>query len=141
MRPLPYQPDVSEAKITRKHLLPRDEHLRNLVSVVGGKLTTHRKVAPDALDVVDEILDRSADCRTARQSLPGGRTDDWQRFADGFRASCDLPPEVTQHLLQVYGTRATEISRLGRGATTGRVGERVPPAREAIGGMTRSSAL
>ena len=48
VRPLPYEPGVPEGKVTRRHLFHRDESLRNLISVVGGKLTTHRSLAQEA---------------------------------------------------------------------------------------------
>jgi len=110
VRPLPYEPDVPEAKLTRKHVFHHDEHVRDIISVVGGKLTTHRSLAEGAVDLIFATLGRQApDCRTAAEPLPGGRAGDWPRFADGFRAGCGLPPEVADHLLDVYGVRAADV--------------------------------
>jgi len=110
VRPLPYEPGVPEAKVTRKHVFHRDEHLRNLISVVGGKLTTHRSLAEQAVDLVFATLGRSApQCRTADEALPGGRAGNWARFADGFRSWCGLPSDIADHLLDVYGVRASEV--------------------------------
>lgn len=110
VRPLLYEPDVPESKVTRKHVFRRDDKVRNFVSVVGGKLTTHRALAEQGVDLVFETLRRRAPrCRTAQEPLPGGRAGDWSRFADGFREFSGLPAEVAEHLLDVYGVRAADV--------------------------------
>jgi glycerol-3-phosphate dehydrogenase len=110
VRPLLYEPDVPEAKLTRKHVFCHDEHVRDVISVVGGKLTTHRSLAEDAVDLIFATLGRrGTPSRTAAEPLPGGRAGDWPRFADGFRTGCGLAPEVTGHLLDIYGVRATGV--------------------------------
>jgi len=110
VRPLPYEPGVPEDKVTRQHVLRRDQRTRNLITVVGGKLTTHRSLAEQATDLVFETLGRRPPrCRTAEEPLPGGRAGDWARFADGFRASCGLPDDVAGRLLDLYGVRALEL--------------------------------
>lgn len=110
VRPLPYEPDVPPGKVTRKHVFYRDERVRNLLCVVGGKLTTHRALAEQGVDLVFDTLGRKAPrCRTADEPLPGGRAGDWPRFADGFRSFSGLPTDVADHLLDVYGVRATDV--------------------------------
>jgi glycerol-3-phosphate dehydrogenase len=125
VRPLPYEPDVPEARLTRKHVFHRDEQVHNLISVVGGKLTTHRSLAEGAVDLIFATLGRRApSCRTAEEPLPGGRAGDWPRFADGFRAGCGLPPQVADHLLDVYGVRAADV--LGYAADDERLSTPLP---------------
>jgi glycerol-3-phosphate dehydrogenase len=110
VRPLPYEPGVPEAKVTRKHVFHRDERIRNLISVVGGKLTTHRSLAEEAVDLIFETLGRPAPrCRTADEALPGGRAGDWTRFADGFRSWSGLPADIADRLLDIYGVRAADV--------------------------------
>jgi glycerol-3-phosphate dehydrogenase len=110
VRPLPYEPDVPEAKLTRKHVFHRDEHVRDVISVAGGKLTTHRSLAEEAVGLIFETLGRRAPrCRTADEPLPGGRAGDWPRFADGFRCCSGQPAAVAGHLLKVYGVRAADV--------------------------------
>jgi glycerol-3-phosphate dehydrogenase len=110
VRPLPYEPGVPEAKVTRKHVFHRDERIRNLISVVGGKLTTHRSLAEEAVDLIFETVGRAAPrCRTADEALPGGRAGDWARFADGFRSWSGLPADIADHLLDIYGVRAADV--------------------------------
>ena len=74
VRPLPYAPDKAESSVTRSHVL--HDHagtgLPGLVTVVGGKLTTYRQLAQDAVDDVFRRLGRKAPpCPTRSRPLPG----------------------------------------------------------------------
>ncbi len=67
----------------------------NFVSIVGGKLTTHRFMAEVTSDLVCEHLDVAADCETATTSLPGVQDpsvlDEYVReFAAGSPADADV---------------------------------------------------
>jgi glycerol-3-phosphate dehydrogenase len=56
---------------SREHVVERDP--RGLVTVSGGKLTTYRAMAADAVDAVDALLGRArVHPRTATLPLPGG---------------------------------------------------------------------
>ena len=61
-------------KISRAHAVldhgPRDG-VDNFVTIVGGKLTTFRRMAQDAVDVVAAKLGVSEPCTTADEILPG----------------------------------------------------------------------
>jgi glycerol-3-phosphate dehydrogenase len=46
--------------------------VENMVSIVGGKLTTHRQMAESAADLVCDRLGVTAACRTASEPLAGG---------------------------------------------------------------------
>ena len=73
VRPLPYAPGVKESSVPRTHVLhDHGPELKGLVTVVGGKLTTYRQLAQDAVDDVYRRLGRKAPkCVTAR--LPSYR--------------------------------------------------------------------
>ena len=62
VRPLPYVPDKAESSVPRSHVL--HDHsatgLPGLVTVVGGKLTTYRQLAEDAVDDAFARLGRKA---------------------------------------------------------------------------------
>jgi glycerol-3-phosphate dehydrogenase len=45
--------------------------VENFVSVVGGKLTTYRRMAAATSDLVCDRLGVDAECRTATRELPG----------------------------------------------------------------------
>lgn len=75
VRPL-YAPDeagedrreISRGFYTLDHAT---DGVENMVSVVGGKLTTHRQMAEATADLVCEKLGVAATCSTAERELPG----------------------------------------------------------------------
>jgi glycerol-3-phosphate dehydrogenase len=89
-RPL-YEPD--EAAEDRRgisrgffRLDHADDGVANVTSVVGGKLTTYRRMAESVADLVCDRLGVEADCTTAGRALPGA--DDPRRL-DEFVARYD----------------------------------------------------
>ena len=99
VRPLPFTTNEDEQKITRRHFLREHPQFRNLISVVGGKLTTYRSLAEECVDRI--IGDKgSVRCRTAEVPLPG---------AIDF---IDLNP--SSRLLRVYGSRAKQVVELAK---------------------------
>jgi glycerol-3-phosphate dehydrogenase len=114
VRPLPYVAKGEPASITRRHFV-RDHAavFSGLVSIVGGKLTTYRSLAEQAVDLIFKKLRRdSVACRTASESLPGARCDDYAGFRTHFEAESGLPKNVVERLLKVYGTRANDVLAL-----------------------------
>ncbi|AGN00365.1 glycerol-3-phosphate dehydrogenase [Salinarchaeum sp. Harcht-Bsk1] len=90
VRPL-YAPDEDERGgrgISRGffRLDHAEDGVENLVSVVGGKLTTYRQMAEATTDLVCERLGVDAECTTADRRLPGA--DDPDRL-DAFVAEFD----------------------------------------------------
>lgn len=93
-RPLVASPDVtaSTADISRKHLVHRRSD--GVVVVTGGKLTTYRTMAADALAATD--IARERPCRTSALPLIGSR---------GSHRSAQPPGRLSAH----YGTEAQRI--------------------------------
>lgn len=60
--------DVSESEVSREHAIFEDED--GLVSVAGGKLTTHRAMAEEAVNLIAARLGRTLPART--HALPLG---------------------------------------------------------------------
>jgi glycerol-3-phosphate dehydrogenase len=88
-----------------------------MLTVAGGKLTTYRKMAAEAVDrAVRELRHRGAApeltrARTDEEPLPGGEAHDFRLFRD--RAlEIGLPPATADHLVQHYGTEAAGIVNL-----------------------------
>lgn len=97
----------STADLSRKHavLVSRT----GVVTVVGGKLTTYRRMAEDAVDKALEVAGLSADpCRTRRLPLLGAGTRD--RLA---------AVEAPERLVRRFGTEAPLVvsNALARGLT------------------------
>jgi glycerol-3-phosphate dehydrogenase len=64
VRPLPYR------NSTRRHFIREHPQLPNLLSIVGGKLTTYRSLAEECVDLIFRKLKKhSPPCRTAVKSL------------------------------------------------------------------------
>ncbi len=83
VRPLVRQEGLTEGNVTRRHLLHDhgpEGHPR-LWSVQGGKLTTYRHLAEEAVDAVARALDRPTDHVTRTGYLPGG-VPDWPAFRE-----------------------------------------------------------
>ena len=91
-----------------------------LVTITGGKLTTWRRMAKQAVDRVAEREGREAPCRT--HEIPLGEPLD----------PADLPPapgvdaDSREHLARRYGHAAQEV--IGRVAAAPELGRRLSPA-------------
>lgn len=76
VRPLPVTGDKDEQSITRRHFICEHPQLPNLLSIVGGKLTTYRSLAEECVDLIFRKLGRnSPSCRTATEMLTADFTD------------------------------------------------------------------
>jgi glycerol-3-phosphate dehydrogenase len=71
VRPLPWTRNEDEQNITRRHFIREHPRVKNLLSIVGGKLTTYRSLAEECVDLVFRKLGRqSPECLTASEILP-----------------------------------------------------------------------
>ena len=86
------------ADLSRRHSVQVSDG--GVITVTGGKLTTYRRMAADAVDRAVEVLGTRRRSRTKRLRLHG---------ADGWDAS-GLPQELTER----YGSDATEVLALQR---------------------------
>ena len=79
-----------------------------LITVAGGKLTTHRKIACRVVERVMKILRRGYEkSPTLVEPLPGARHTSPTRGA-----MRELPPELQEILIARYGTRAEIVARI-----------------------------
>jgi len=120
IRPLPFAGDKEEKSITRRHFIRRHPQAGNLFSIVGGKLTTYRSLAEEAVDLVFKELGRSIPkCSTDEVPLPGavapGNPSGLSVFYSDLKQSSGFPQEISARLLRIYGTRAAEILKLAAG--------------------------
>ena len=106
VRPLPYTKNHNERSITRRHFLREHPRFKNLVSVVGGKLTTYRSLAEECVDLVLRKLGKGfTRSETARVPLPGA--------ADLNPGASDLDlSNPSQRWLRIYGSRSKELAEL-----------------------------
>lgn len=110
VRPLPFTTDEDEQKITRRHFLREHPRFENVVSVVGGKLTTYRSLAEECVDLVLRRLGHGfSRSYTDRALLPGAKN--FSEFAREFR---EAPEKIPARWFRIYGSRAKEVAALAK---------------------------
>jgi glycerol-3-phosphate dehydrogenase len=113
VRPLPFTADGDAPNITRRHFIREQKNIYNLFSIVGGKLTTYRSLAEQAVDLVLKKLGRHpVSCTTGSEALPGAATADWPAFRADFTQRSFLSSAINERLLRIYGTRAVQLLEL-----------------------------
>lgn len=105
---------IATGSAAKPSSVPREETitvgLSQLITVAGGKLTTHRKIAEKVVDKLGRSLGRhSGRCPTLETPLPGARRSD-QAQSDKAGPS----PEFWRILEARYGTRATLVADIIR---------------------------
>jgi glycerol-3-phosphate dehydrogenase len=70
VRPLPVIAEKDEQSITRRHFIREHPQLPNLLSIVGGKLTTYRSLAEECVDLIFRKLGKNSPlCNTDKIRL------------------------------------------------------------------------
>lgn len=116
VRPLPYTDSKNPGAVSRNHLLydHSSEGVVNMVSLIGGKLTTHRRVGEEMVDWVYKRRKQPAPpCQTRVQPLPGAILPTDRRIAEAgaaYRDRLSLP--TLDHLFTLYGARVFNLLRL-----------------------------
>jgi glycerol-3-phosphate dehydrogenase len=125
VRPLPYS-DEPAGKVTRKHLIHNHakEGFPRMFSLIGGKLTTYRRLAEEAVDLaIRQAHLKQANHQpwphspTGKLHLPGAEgIDDLalykQKHLEKFRVRYGLPTETIASLINLYGSRAEAVLKL-----------------------------
>jgi glycerol-3-phosphate dehydrogenase len=118
--------------VTRDYLLEVDAPTNEapLLSVFGGKITTFRKLAEEAVDQLAGALESPARTKTwtAGAVLPGGDIEDanFERFEASLRQRYPwLPAALVHRYGRAYGTRVQTL--LGRAKSLADLGEAVAP--------------
>jgi glycerol-3-phosphate dehydrogenase len=128
VRPLLDDEEADPASVTRDYALELDQQPAPLLTVFGGKITTYRKLAESAVDILARQIGSGAPAWTAHALLPGG---DLPRGAyAGFLRSLErahpwLPPTLRYRYAQAYGTRVEHI--LGGARSVADLGEELLP--------------
>lgn len=109
---------LSPSRTSRRHQVVDHarEGLPGLISVLGGKITTYRAVAEDAVDVATRWLGVNAPCVTAEAPLGGGVIADVDALVDeaarNAGSSCGLTREQAANLVSTYGLRYAAVASL-----------------------------
>ena len=118
LRPLVKGGSVGEktADLSRRHAVRTSDG--GVISITGGKLTTYRRMAADAVDVIAQALAVRGRSRTARLPLSGAR--EWDTTG------------LSEHLASRYGSNGAAIRQL--------VSERPELAEPIVPGLPYSKA-
>lgn len=107
--------------IPREHAIVEDEN--GLISIVGGKLTTYRKMAADVVHRVAVRL-HELDGRptpgpapTDREPLPGGEARDLEVLVRAAEQE-GVAREVAEHLVRTFGSETSAVLRLAQSDPT-----------------------
>ncbi|MHB8813249.1 MAG: glycerol-3-phosphate dehydrogenase [Steroidobacteraceae bacterium] len=128
VRPLLDDEAADPASVTRDYTLELDRHPAPLLNVFGGKITTYRKLAETAVDMLTHELGSHAPAWTTRALLPGGDLPGgaYARFLRSLeRAHPWLPATLRYRYAHAYGTRIAHI--LGGARSVADLGEELLP--------------
>ncbi|MEZ6187081.1 MAG: glycerol-3-phosphate dehydrogenase [Planctomycetota bacterium] len=109
---------LDPSEVSREHAIVNVDP--GLLAIAGGKLTTYRLMAEQAVDKALRKLgfNRKLDpCRTTEVPLPGGAgfaVRDLPSLAKALAKSHALEPDVALHLVHSYGRRAPEVIACGQ---------------------------
>lgn len=120
VRPLLEDPNASAQTLTRDYHLELEDRGAPLLSVFGGKITTFRKLAEQAVDQLAPLLGNQTGAWTARQCLPGGdlygptprnrAVLEFERYVSDQQQQLPwLPPELVLRWVRAYGTRLHQL--------------------------------
>ena len=123
VRPLLEDEEDNASEVTRDYRLEVDANGPPLLSVFGGKLTTYRKLAEQAVDRLESQLGRKPQPWTADGApLPGGDMLPFDQALALLRTARPwLPKDLAWRLVRNYGSRARRI--LGEATALADLGE------------------
>ncbi len=111
VRPLLADHHLDAAKVTRDYRLHLDAQQALMLSVLGGKLTTCRTLAEEAVDQLGAALGRSEPAWTATgPALPGGEGGSVDAVLPALQAAYPGQPDaLLRDLVRRHGTRAGAV--------------------------------
>ena len=110
LRPLHDDGKTNPSRISRNYKLELDSVPgAPLLSIFGGKLTTHRHLAAEVMQRLSAHFPHLGPEWTAEAPLPGGDGDFCAATAEFFQAFSHLPQEITTGLWARHGTLAFDL--------------------------------
>ncbi len=121
IRPLPYESGKREGQVTRKHIVydheKHDGH-NNIISIIGGKLSTYRNLAEECVDLVCRKLGKTElNSKTKNYPLFGGygiiNIDNYKTIlSDRLIRTYNLNKNTVDFLIDFHGSRIKNILEL-----------------------------
>jgi len=112
LRPLVAAPGQTEtSQLIRDHEVELDS-FSGLISILGGKWTTHRLMAEDTINTVQrEMGNPVTECKTKQHSLAGSENFN-EDLANRLEKEYSLAGDVARHLCGKFGSRAVQVLQL-----------------------------
>jgi glycerol-3-phosphate dehydrogenase len=99
---------TATSKLIRDHEVELDSS-SGLISILGGKWTTHRLMAEDTIDAVQREMGGPVTLSGTKQHPLAGAAGYDKHFSNEIEKEYSLPADVAQHLAGKFGTRALKI--------------------------------
>ena len=128
--------NASASAVTRDYRFELDRHVAPLLSIFGGKLTTSRILAEEAIDTLCPLLSHPGNAWTAHACLPGGTiigsapsnravTEFGDYLRQKQRDYSWLDPQLVARYVRAYGSRIDQLLA-GRNSLAA-MGEEIAP--------------
>jgi len=112
VRPLYDDGSDNPSEVTRDYVLKMDvDHGRTpLLTVFGGKITTYRRLAEEALEHLGKFFPGAKRPWTATEELPGGDVGHFNAYRDAMHARySDLGRELVEAVVRRHGSRTPQV--------------------------------
>ena len=117
VRPLYDDGTANPSQVTRDYVLKVDEAggKAPLLTVFGGKITTYRRLAEEAMEKLKRFFPAARGDWTDSEELPGGDVGHFNAFRDAMHARYpSLGRELVEGIVRRHGSRAPRILRDAR---------------------------
>jgi glycerol-3-phosphate dehydrogenase len=117
VRPLYDDGTANPSQVTRDYVLKVDEARGSapLLTVFGGKITTYRRLAEEAMEMLKRFFPAARGDWTASEELPGGDVGHFNAFRDAMHARYpNVGRELVEGIVRRHGSRAPRILRDAR---------------------------
>ncbi len=115
VRPLIDEAGESATRVSRDYQLKLEAVSQPLLTIYGGKITTYRILAEEAVDKLVDIFPAMKPAWTRNASLPGGDFDNFEALYRQFTARFPwLDTELRARWLRQYGTLAFNLPGAAR---------------------------
>ena len=112
IRPLAFS-GTSESKISRKHRVIKEGRTGRIITIAGGKLTTYRNMAKDAVNAACAALGVKAACVSDQKPFPGGLPVEYDEYLKealpDLSSRHGVSEETVRHLVRFYGSGAERV--------------------------------
>jgi len=111
VRPLYDDGSANPSEVTRDYVLKVDHDNRKapLLTVFGGKITTYRRLAEEAIGDIAPFFPGLKGDWTATETLPGGDVPHFNAYRDEMHARYPISRDVVEGIVRRHGTRAPRI--------------------------------